>query len=82
MRKNCRLKKTIGLWAVCFFCLTLPLPFSPVVSSHAKEIVVIVNKKNSVSSLSLRELQKIFLGKKKIWEDGENITLFLPPAKS
>jgi hypothetical protein len=48
----------------------------------ASEVVVIVNKDQNISSLSLIELQYIYRGDKKKWESGERIVLFLPPENS
>ncbi len=55
----------------------------PVLSpAEQNRIVVIVNKQNNVSSLSLRELKSIYKGHHKIWSNGEVVTLYLPPLGS
>ncbi len=50
--------------------------------AERERIVVIVNKKNKVSSLTLNELKSLYKEQKRIWSNGEVVTLFLPPPKS
>ena len=50
--------------------------------AYAGETVVIVNKTNEVSSLSISDLQALFKGKKKFWGNGKPVILFLPPVDS
>jgi hypothetical protein len=45
-------------------------------------IVVIVNKQNKVSSLTLSELKSLYKGYQKTWPNGETVTLYLPPVNS
>ncbi len=45
-------------------------------------VVAIVNKANPVASLSISDLQELFKGKKKEWDNGEPVVLYLPPASS
>jgi ABC-type phosphate transport system substrate-binding protein len=40
------------------------------------ELVIIVNKDNPVSQLTINELKKIYLGKQRLWGDGETISLY------
>ncbi len=49
-------------------CLLFP------VLALAGEVVIIGNSSVSTSSLSQEDVSYIFLGKKRIWEDGERIT--------
>jgi hypothetical protein len=42
--------------------------------------VVIVNKQNKVSTLTLRELKSLFKGHQKTWPNGEIVTLYIPPT--
>jgi len=46
------------------------------------EVVAIVNKSQTVTHLSIKDLQLIYKGKRKTWDNGENIVLFLPPFGS
>jgi ABC-type phosphate transport system substrate-binding protein len=50
--------------------------------ANAGDIVVIVNKDNSVSSLTLKDLTLFYKGKTKEWSGGEEVVLFLPDPKS
>ena len=50
--------------------------------AYAGDLVAIVNKDNSVSSLDLKTLEKLYKGKMKHWSGGEDVILFLPDAKS
>ena len=53
----------------------------PVLSlAERNRIVVIVNKRNKVSTLTLRELKSLFKGHQKTWPNGEIVTLYLPPT--
>lgn len=54
--------------------------FAPV--AFAGDIVVIVNKNNKVSGISLHDLRMMYEGNKKNWPEGGRITVFLPPAGS
>lgn len=78
MLKIVQLKAT-ALVAI-FICLDLLVCFS--VPVEAGEIVVILNKSNKTAILSLRDLRQIYQGRKKIWDGGEPITLFLPVPRS
>ncbi|MBF0292737.1 MAG: hypothetical protein HQK86_11345 [Nitrospinae bacterium] len=42
-------------------------------ASSKRELVVIVNKANSVGSISRAELSSIYLGKRKTWATGETV---------
>jgi len=50
--------------------------------AEQEKIVVIVNKKNKVSSLTLNQLKALFKKQKKKWPNRETITLFLPQPNS
>ena len=50
--------------------------------TEQEKIVVIVNKRNKVSSLTLNQLKALFKKQKKQWSNGETITLFLPQPDS
>ncbi len=50
--------------------------------AEREEIVVIVNKKNNVSSLTLNQLKSLYKEQKKTWPNGEIVTLYLPSADS
>lgn len=54
----------------------------PLEDVTAGEIVAIVNKSQTVSHLSIKDLQLIYKGKKKTWDNGESIVLCLPPFGS
>jgi ABC-type phosphate transport system substrate-binding protein len=41
--------------------------------SYGEELVVIVNKSNRIASISMEDVKKIFLGKKKRFDSGEKI---------
>ena len=45
----------------------------------ADEVVVIVNKSNPVSALTLDDVKEIYNGRMKSWSNNEPVTLFLPP---
>lgn len=64
------------------FGLLLLLTFLSPKLCFAAEIGVIVNKSQNTPALSAQDLQLIYKGKKKVWGNGENIILFLPPIKS
>ncbi len=48
----------------------------------SERVVVIVNKKNKVSSLTLRELKSLYKEKKRTWPNGKRVALYLPPPNS
>lgn len=73
--KNFKLKLKFSLLVPFFLCLWSGL-------SDASDIVVIVNKSQKISRLSLLDLQYIYKGDKKKWESGEKVELFLPPEES
>lgn len=50
---------------------------------QAGEIVAIVNKDlNLQKKISINDLRLIFQGRKKTWDNGKHILIFLPPFKS
>ena len=59
-----------AIYALGFFCATL----SPCFAHHT---AVIVNKDNSVESITSAHLTKIIRGEVKRWPDGKNIVLVL-----
>lgn len=56
--------------------------FAPINGSGAAEIAIIVNGANSVESLSMYELEKVFKGEKEFWDNGKSIKLVLRPLDS
>ena len=44
----------------------------------AEETVMIVNQHNNVVELTLRDLERLYKGNKKKWDNGELVELFLP----
>ena len=48
--------------------------------AFAEGIVAIVNAGNDVSEISLSDLKKIYLMKKKTWPNGRDIMVWLPPS--
>jgi hypothetical protein len=48
----------------------------------SERVVVIVNKNNKISSLTLRELKSLYKEKKRTWPNGERVALYLPPPNS
>lgn len=50
------------------------------VTAHAGGLVLIVNKSVYVSSMSLAELQNVFLGKTVLWPDGKKIKVCMLKA--
>jgi len=75
-------EKNKSLTLVYVFSITLFLLNTFFSHCYAGEIVAIVNKKNNVSSLTISDLQQLFKGKRKKWEDGESVILILPPFNS
>ena len=67
------LKVTASLLAMTFFSVGV---------SFADNLVVIVHKDLNISGLTYNELSLIYKGRKKFWEDGQKIVLFLPPYDS
>jgi len=50
--------------------------------AYTKDIAVIVNKENTTSEVSYRELEKIFKQEKQFWENGGKIYIIMPESKS
>lgn len=46
-------------------------------STYAAEVILITNKSNPVSSLTLNRAKNIFLGKSTKWSDGSKVTPFI-----
>ena len=71
---------TVRSWA-----LTLSLVFLPGLV-HAQgvdgSLRIVVNKENKLASLSTDDLQRIFLGKKTLWESGTRIVPAMPEEES
>jgi len=67
-------------WKFTFFCAVF-LFFSGIDSAIGEgKIVAITHEKNSVSSLKVSDLQKMYRGNKLQWDNGEVIKLILPPS--
>ncbi len=67
-------------WKFAFFCAVF-LSFAGINSAVGEgKIVAITHEKNSISSLNLVDLQKMYQGNKRQWDNGEAIKLFLPPS--
>lgn len=52
-------------------------PVSATYSTGSEPIAIVVNKQNSVDSLSTSELRQIFLGSRTHWPNGRRITLVM-----
>ncbi len=63
-------KRVILLWAVSFLFTIM----SPVAQA---EVVVVANKSVNTDNLDIKEIKKIFLGKKMYWENNQKITLYI-----
>jgi hypothetical protein len=61
---------------------TILLKKSVLSPAERRQIVVIVNKRNKVSSLTLSELKSLYKGYQKTWPNGETVTLYLPLVNS
>jgi len=68
-----RLSRQLFFVAFIYFYLGAGVGFSG-------EIVAIVNKKNGLEHLYLKDLKNIYKGEVKYWKGGERVVLFLPPA--
>jgi ABC-type phosphate transport system substrate-binding protein len=67
-------------WKFTFFCAIF-LFFSGIDSAIGEgKIVAITHENNSVSSLNVSDLQKMYRGNKLQWDNGEAIKLILPPS--
>lgn len=75
-------KKNTVLFSMRMIFLMLFFLNSSIVFGQASEVVVVVNKTNTVTHLSLKDLQKLFKGRQKTWSNNEAVTLFLPPLRS
>src|SRR5262245_18507093 len=64
------------------WCAVLVLAASVSASCAAKQLAVIVDKANPVSSMSVAELTKVFKFDNRKWPDGRNVVLVLPEASS
>lgn len=47
-------------------------------AAAADDLLVIVNPDNTISSIQTKDLQRIYLGKKTMWEDGSSIVTVMP----
>ncbi len=47
-----------------------------------EKIVVIINRNNNISSLTLNQLKSLYKERKKTWSNGEDVTLYLPLPNS
>ncbi|MFQ5444013.1 MAG: hypothetical protein ACE5EK_05280 [Nitrospinales bacterium] len=80
MKRN--IKHSIFHSKLILFCLVLSISLLTTTVSFGGEMVAIINKGNPVTELSKKDLQHYFKGKKKTWENGEPVILFLPKIKS
>ncbi|MCK5830804.1 MAG: hypothetical protein KAH20_10935 [Methylococcales bacterium] len=56
---------------------------SPALSPAERErIVVIINKDNKITSLTIKELKALYKEQKRTWSNGEAVTLYLPLPNS
>jgi ABC-type phosphate transport system substrate-binding protein len=65
--------------------LTLGLALLPLVVSAqgmSASLRVVVNKENKITTLTTDDLQRIFLGKKTLWESGTRIVPAMPEEES
>ncbi|MCB0330186.1 MAG: hypothetical protein KDD70_10990 [Bdellovibrionales bacterium] len=63
---------------VIYLLLTIQLVIVPVTALG--EMVVVVNPKNPIDKISMKDLQRVFRGTQKRWESGESIEPLLPPS--
>lgn len=63
-------------WAL-YFSLTFAVLFSCSSLSFASDMLIIVNKGVSVSSVTKDELKRIYLGKMSRWENGDKVNFCL-----
>ena len=49
----------------------------PGAATGDEEVDVVVNKSNSVTTLSLNEARKVFMGEKTLWPGGKHIRVFM-----
>jgi ABC-type phosphate transport system substrate-binding protein len=47
-------------------------------AAAADDLLVIVNPDNAMASIESKDLQRIYLGKKTMWEDGSSIVTVMP----
>jgi hypothetical protein len=71
-------KCSLGLLVLCVLSATFLFAAGP--PAFAEGIVAIVNAGNDVSEISLSDLKKIYLMKKKKWPNGRDIMVWLPPS--
>ena len=57
-------------------CTIVVIALFTVTAGYA-EVVVIANKSVTTDNINLKDLKKIFLGKKTYWDDNKKITLFV-----
>ena len=60
----------LGIFSLIFFLVSIN-------SAVHAEVVVLVNNSVITEDLGLKEIKKIFLGKKMFWEGNQKITLFI-----
>jgi ABC-type phosphate transport system substrate-binding protein len=58
------------------------LPLLVSAQSVDNSLRIVVNKENKIASLSIDDLQRIFLGKKTLWESGTRIVPAMPEEES
>jgi hypothetical protein len=71
-------------WWFSILALLLPLAQSlvPSASAQASDVAVIVNPNNSVKTVTLTDLRKIFAGQKRLWPGGVPIKLIVRASGS
>ncbi len=71
---------------VFMLCLVIILtglsPIGMANSVYAGNVQVLVHKDNAVSTMTRRDLRRLFQVNKKQWDDGDQVILLLPPADS
>ena len=72
MKKRILLAVIAGLLVA--ICLWLPLRRA---AAAREELDVVVNNSNSVSTLSVEDARKIFMGDKTVWPGGKHITVLM-----
>ena len=70
-------KIVLSVWVGIFFSMVFANA-----GQTSPEVLVIVNKNQNISRITYSELRDIYMGKRKFWENGEKIVLFLPPPGS
>jgi ABC-type phosphate transport system substrate-binding protein len=75
-----RAARTICTIALLAFAAGVAFP-SPA-NAQMSDVAVVVNSKNSVSSITLADLRKVFSGQKRTWPGGTAITIIVRSSAS